>query len=75
MPTWFDKKGTDSDVVISTRIRLARNIAGVPFPFRISDEQAKSVTEKIRAAASEDFEFLNLDNAPELNKNSLVDKL
>ena len=74
MPTWFDNKGSDSDIVVSTRIRLARNISDVPFPFRWSEEQAKSVTEKIRAAAGNDFEFLNLDNAPELNKNSLVEE-
>lgn len=71
---WFNKNGNESDVVVSTRIRLARNIVGTPFPPRWSDEQAKSLTDKIKLAAGDGFEFLNLDNAPELNKSSLIEE-
>lgn len=71
---WFNKSGNESDVVVSTRIRLARNIVGTPFPPRWSDEQAKSLTEKVKLAAGDEFDFLNLDNAPELNKSSLVEE-
>ncbi len=74
MCAWFDKKGSDGDVVVSTRIRLARNLCDTPFPSRWSDDDAKTVTEKIRNAAKGDFEFLNLDNAPELNKNTLLEE-
>lgn len=74
MNSWFNKTGADSDVVISTRIRLARNIFGFAFPARWSDEEASEVTKRVRAAAGDGFEFLNLDNAPSLNKNSLVEE-
>ena len=30
--TWLKSGGTDSDVVIASRIRLARNLRGEPFP-------------------------------------------
>ncbi len=71
---WYNKSGNESDIVVSTRIRLARNISGVPFPPRWSDEAAKELEGKIKAAAGEGFEFLNLDNAPELNKLALVEE-
>ena len=29
---WYEKAGKESDVVISTRVRLARNLAAVPKP-------------------------------------------
>jgi protein arginine kinase len=77
MRGWFDKKGEQSDVVVSTRVRLARNLSDTPFPANWNDETAKAVIEKIKAAAADtphSFEFLNLDNAPDLNKQALVEE-
>lgn len=36
---WYNAKGLDDDVVVSTRVRLARNLASFPFPnnFRSTD--------------------------------------
>lgn len=31
MLNWYLQSGNDSDVVLSTRIRIARNIKGFPF--------------------------------------------
>ena len=36
---WFGRSGDDTDVVISSRVRIARNIAAFPFPAAMSDEQ------------------------------------
>lgn len=72
--TWFDKTGSDNDVVISTRIRLARNVSGVSFPPKWSDNDAKKITDDVKNALGDGFEYLNLDNAPELNKHSLVEE-
>lgn len=74
MGSWFDRRGFESDVVISTRVRLARNLADTPFPAKWDAETAKSVTQKVRTAAGENFEFLNLDNAPSLNKQALMEE-
>lgn len=77
MRGWFDKKGAEDDVVVSTRIRLARNLTDTPFPAKWDEETAKTVTEKIKSAANasgHEFEFLNLDNAPVLNKQALVEE-
>ena len=43
---WYLQNGKDSDVVISSRIRLARNLEEYPFPTKFSKEQAKEILEK-----------------------------
>jgi protein arginine kinase len=44
-PRWQRETGPDSDVVISSRCRLARNIEGFPFPWRASDGELKHSAE------------------------------
>lgn len=43
---WY--KNNNSDIVVSTRIRLARNVDKTPFPNALKD--TKEVTEKIKNA-------------------------
>ena len=76
MKMWYHAKGNDSDIVVSTRVRLARNIAEVPFPPKWSDPAAKEITDGVKKAldaTKEKFSFLNLDNAPQRNKSALVE--
>ena len=40
---WFASEGPESDVVISTRVRLARNLANFPFPVRFRGDDADHV--------------------------------
>lgn len=47
---WMDGSGALSDVVISSRIRLARNLHDVQFPHRLEEAQAKEVQDKVFAA-------------------------
>ena len=42
---WYTEKAPENDIVVSTRIRLPRNLAGVPFPSRMTDEQRVQVNE------------------------------
>ncbi|OPZ65217.1 MAG: putative ATP:guanido phosphotransferase [Firmicutes bacterium ADurb.Bin506] len=44
---WVSGGGPDSDIVVSSRVRLARNLAGVPFPNRAKAGQLEAVLEKI----------------------------
>ncbi len=45
--------GPDEDIAISSRIRLARNLAGKPFPIAATEEQLREVCEAVTRAASE----------------------
>lgn len=48
--SWLRSDGPDSDVVVSCRVRLARNIDGVPFMSQISPEQAEDLCGELRLA-------------------------
>ena len=43
----------DEDIVISTRVRLARNLAGRRFPLAASEKERREVVSKVTAAAVE----------------------
>ncbi|HEX9652610.1 MAG TPA: protein arginine kinase [bacterium] len=47
---WLTNEDAFSDVIISSRIRLARNLEGVPFPNRASQEHLEGVIKKVKAA-------------------------
>ena len=47
---WYEKTGESGDTVCSTRVRLARNLARVPFPDRAGPEDKGRVIEQVRAA-------------------------
>lgn len=46
--TWLIPEGDDSDVVVSCRVRLARNVKGYPFVTRLADERAVELAERLR---------------------------
>lgn len=48
MSKWYIQQGKDSDVVLSTRVRLARNVSEFPFVAKLDDETRKMLNEKIR---------------------------
>ncbi len=48
---WFDPAGPESDVVLSTRVRLARNIEGTRFPWRADEKELDAVLEDVLTAA------------------------
>lgn len=48
MAKWYLGEGEQSDIVISTRIRLARNLADYPFPMRLDTKTKVAVNELIR---------------------------
>lgn len=50
---WYQKTGNDSDVVVSTRIRLARNLEHLPFPARMTAEQRETMITQVFTAFPE----------------------
>ncbi len=64
------------NTVVSTRIRLARNLEGYPFPSHLKDErQAKEIIRLVSAAASRLYEFklYNMDAISEEEATSLME--
>ena len=58
MSNWYLQNGKESDVVISTRIRLARNIKDFRFPNKYSKEESKKILEKINLLQTNKLIFL-----------------
>lgn len=64
---WINSSGPDSDIVISSRIRLARNLKEVPFPHLLSKTKAKEIVNKVNeslnknAVIARDTELYNMD--------------
>ncbi len=50
MKNWLEAKSENDDVVISSRIRLARNLKDIPFPNRLSENDAKDIVKKVEDA-------------------------
>ncbi|MDD5952197.1 MAG: protein arginine kinase [Oscillospiraceae bacterium] len=55
---WQCQSGAEGDVVISTRIRLARNLPKLPFPCRMNEEQARIVERSVCRAVEHSSDVL-----------------
>ena len=65
------------DVVVSTRIRLARNADGIPFPKRLSDERAFSVIMKsaeMTAKSLFKFKFYQMGHLEEVDRQAIFER-
>lgn len=47
---WLTREDPYSDVIISSRIRLARNLEGIPFPNRANPGMLQEVIQKVKSA-------------------------
>lgn len=77
MPKWLSADAPESDVVVSTRVRLARNLSDVPFPSRIRKEsEIERVHEGARDAllVSPQFAYFKMEDIPELPKRALAER-
>lgn len=47
---WMEGSGAQADIVISSRVRLARNLQGIPFPHLADKQTAQEVINKVKEA-------------------------
>ena len=65
----------ENDIVISSRVRLARNLTDFPFPCTITDEQARSLTGRVASVLSgAGFRITGLEDMSGRDKAMLVEK-
>ena len=77
MANWYLQNGKDSDVVISTRVRLARNINGFNFESRCSKEEKGKIVEKINVIVANlgyGLKLLRMKDIDDITKQALVEK-
>ena len=74
---WYLQNGKDSDVVISSRVRLARNLDKIPFKTRASKEDMQKVLNKIEEITPSlgyGLKFLKLKDIDDITKLTLIEK-
>ncbi len=79
MNKWYNSQGNNSDVVLSSKIRLSRNLQGIPFPCRMTNDLRKSVCKKLYATIQNsgyagEFDLISLDKLDAVNKISLAER-
>ena len=76
---WLDAAGDHSDIVLSTRIRLARNVEGYAFTPRARDGERLRVLSQVREAAQHSQPLsqsvlLRVDELPQLDRQLLHER-
>lgn len=82
VPAWFDGGGPEEDVVISTRVRLARNLRGHRFPSHASLEEKEAIFDEVSASLRSpsrrkrvyEFEVINIGRLRKLEQHYLVEE-
>ncbi len=79
MSRWYQGNGNNSDVVVSSKISLARNFADIPFTHRMSAEQQKTVNKRVFAsiknsAFATEFDLINLSDLSAAKAHSYAEK-
>jgi protein arginine kinase len=76
---WLKGSGPESDIVISSRIRLARNLADFPFMRRCNDQDRKTIERMLREQLSQEPElseaaFVDVHQLTTLDRQFLVER-
>jgi protein arginine kinase len=79
--SWMNEEGPESDIVLSSRIRLARNLEAYNFPTVFSHEEAKRIISDMENLLNSNtlskfgsLELVKIDEMQPLQKRVLVEK-
>ncbi|MFZ5974079.1 MAG: protein arginine kinase [Bacillota bacterium] len=77
MAYWFNTSGEQDDIVISSRVRLARNFELLPFPSMMDTNHAEEIIQTVRTAlecAGGAYTFFPMNDLSETDKLELVEQ-
>ena len=74
----YKNKGNEGDIVLSTRVRLARNLTEYPFPGRLDESQKKDIANLVNNILSQektfDLDFIDMSALSPAETVSLAEK-
>lgn len=80
MSRWYKENG-DSGIVVSTRVRLARNLSGLPFPSRMTEVQRTELKKKVKAAIADSntpfaksLKYIDMASVPQNEVMAMVER-
>jgi len=77
--SWLADSGPEDDIAISSRIRLARNVSGFPFPINASRQKLASLFEKVKLAVEcsnciKNPLMIRIDEIPKIDSQILLER-
>ncbi len=77
--SWFAHPGPETDVVLSTRVRLARNLASFPFPGRFKSDDGERIQSIVfdsfvHASNPENYLFMPINHLDDLRERIFVER-
>ena len=81
MSNWFNNTENSSDIILTSRIRLARNIDNMPFPSRMTPEMKIELNKKVKDAIlssntpfAKNLKFIDMNNVPDTEVYAMVER-
>lgn len=79
MSNWIQGGGPNNEIILSSRIRLARNLANIPFPQLLNKESGAAVIDKIydedaRNSFFKDFKYYDMQDTGFVDRYVLVER-
>lgn len=81
MLKWYKEAAKNNDVVISSRVRLARNLKKYPFSIRLNDQQANQLVQEVKEAGKvfqtqtdKRYNSCNVNVLSEIDKTAMVER-
>jgi len=79
LTSWMKEEGPYGRVALTSRVRLARNLADAPFPWRASEEELRAVERRIRELRQQEpalaeFEYWRLEDPSPAERWGLAER-
>lgn len=81
MSSWYTTHAPEDDIAVSTRIRLARNLSGLPFPARMTSEQRRELNLKVKNAVlqsntpfAKSLKYIDMADVPQTEIAAMVER-
>lgn len=81
MSSWYKEKTIRDDIVVSTRVRLARNLSGVPFPSRMTAAEKEDLKTRVKQAISnsntpfaKSLKYIDMKSIPQNEIYAMVER-
>lgn len=72
--SWLDGTGRHPSVVVSSRVRLARNLSGIPFTNRSSEAEQRAVIEAVALILRDRLTYFETSDLSGLERQLLVER-
>ncbi|MFA5007960.1 MAG: protein arginine kinase [Candidatus Omnitrophota bacterium] len=77
--TWLSGKGPFSEIIFSSRVRLARNFSDCPFPARATSSQKEKILKNMESAHTKvdslkDAIFLRMEEVDDIDRQLLLER-